>query len=292
MSYYKILGFDKEPFSTSPDPEFLYMSKAHEAALANTLIELNLKRGLSIILGDIGTGKTTLSRKLIQELSRREKFVFQMILNPVFQDEEEFMRCLVGNFNLTFERDDRRPLIQLRDTLEKFILEKTLKENKVVVIIIDEAQKLNEDSMETLRILLNYETNEFKLIQLVLFGQKELYPKVSKVENFYDRISFKSTLYPFCLAETKEMIYFRLKKAGYKGKMNLFLDDAIREIHNYTAGYPRGITMVCHRILKNLLLEKKYIVDAALVRSIIQKDEELGWRGRVTQRLDTSIIYK
>ena len=82
MSYYKVLGFEKEPFSTSPDPEFFYLSQAHESALTNTLIELRLKRGLSIILGDVGTGKTTLSRKLIQELKERDDFIFHIILDP------------------------------------------------------------------------------------------------------------------------------------------------------------------------------------------------------------------
>ena len=79
MSYYKIFGFQKEPFSTSPDPDFFYLSKAHDAALTNILIELRLKRGLGVILGDVGTGKTTLSRKLIQELKNREDCGFQSV---------------------------------------------------------------------------------------------------------------------------------------------------------------------------------------------------------------------
>ena len=91
MSYFKILGFEKEPFSTSPDPEFFYMSKEHEASLTSILIELRLKRGLSVILGDIGTGKTTLSRKLIQELKGREDFIFSIILDPSFDDEKLFL---------------------------------------------------------------------------------------------------------------------------------------------------------------------------------------------------------
>ena len=91
MSYFKVLGFEKEPFSTSPDPDFFYLSKEHEAALANILIELRLKRGLSVILGDVGTGKTTLSRKLIQELKDRPDFIFHIILDPSFESEEPIM---------------------------------------------------------------------------------------------------------------------------------------------------------------------------------------------------------
>jgi general secretion pathway protein A len=86
MSYYKVLGFENEPFSTSPDPEFFYLSKEHERALTNVLIQLRLKRGLSVILGDVGTGKTTLSRKLIQELNSRDDFIFHIILDPSFEN--------------------------------------------------------------------------------------------------------------------------------------------------------------------------------------------------------------
>ncbi len=91
MSYFKVLGFEKEPFSTSPDPDFFYLSKEHESALTNILIELRLKRGLSVILGDVGTGKTTLSRKLIQELKEREDVAFHIILDPSFENEFLFL---------------------------------------------------------------------------------------------------------------------------------------------------------------------------------------------------------
>jgi len=281
MSYYKILGFEREPFSTSPDPDFFYMSKEHETALTNTLIELNLRRGLNVILGEIGTGKTTLSRKLVQELGKREKFAFQIILNPAFENEKQFMRYLANAFNVQVKTEDRENLLMdMRDSFEKFLLQKTLDEDKTVILIIDEAQKLTEESLETLRILLNYETNEFKLIQIVLLGQMELLGKISKMENFYDRINFKFTLYPFALEETKEMINFRIRRAGYKSKINLFLDDAIRQIHSVSGGYPRRIIMLCHKALKQLILKNKYVVDAALVESILDEEEKLGWQNK------------
>ena len=100
MSYFKVLGFEKEPFSTSPDPEFFYLSREHESALTNTLIELRLKRGLSVILGDVGTGKTTLSRKLVQQLRERGDFVFQIILDPSFENEFLFLTSLARNFEI------------------------------------------------------------------------------------------------------------------------------------------------------------------------------------------------
>jgi general secretion pathway protein A len=276
MSYFKVLGFEKEPFSTSPDPDFFFLSKEHESALANILIELRLKRGLSVILGDVGTGKTTLSRKLIQELKDRPDFIFHIILDPSFESEEPFLMSLAKNFDLNFE-NEALGIVALREALERFLFQKGVTENKTVTLIIDEAQKLNEPSLEVLRVLLNYETNEFKLIQLVLLGQLELHAKITGIANFFDRISFKYTLNPLDFIETKEMIEFRLKQAGYSANMHLFLDDAIKEVHQYTRGYPRRITMLCHRALKALVLKNKFVIDASLIQEIIKEDIETGW---------------
>ena len=100
MNYYKILGLEKEPFSTSPDPDFFYQSMDHRAALANILLEIRLKRGLTVILGDIGTGKTTLSRKLFQVVSSRKDINFYMILDPTYNSEEMFLSSLVTTFDI------------------------------------------------------------------------------------------------------------------------------------------------------------------------------------------------
>lgn len=277
MSYFKVLGFAKEPFSTSPDPDFFYLSREHEAALANILIELRLKRGLSVILGDVGTGKTTLSRKLIQELKDREDFIFHIILDPSFESEELFLFSLVKNFEINISNDASATIVILRESLERFLFQKGVTENKTVTLIIDEAQKLNESSLEVLRVLLNYETNEFKLLQLVLLGQLELHSKITEIANFFDRISFKFTLNPLDFDETREMIEFRLRQAGYTANMRLFLDEAIKEIHQYSRGYPRRITMFCHRALKTLVLKNKFVVDAALIQEMIDQDIKSGW---------------
>jgi general secretion pathway protein A len=277
MSYYKVLGFDKEPFSTSPDPDFFYLSREHESALTNILIELRLKRGLSVILGDIGTGKTTLSRKLIQELKDREDFVFNIILDPSFENESMFISALMRNFEINVN-SAVPTMLDLRESLERFLFQKGVSEEKIVTIVIDEAQKLSAGSLEILRVLLNYETNEFKLLQLVLLGQLELHSKIMSMPNFFDRISFKFTLNPLGFDEAKEMIEFRVRQAGYKAGMRLFLDEAVREIHQYSRGYPRQITMLCHRALKNLVLKNKFVVDAEFIREMISEDIKTGWQ--------------
>jgi general secretion pathway protein A len=280
MSYFKVLGFEKEPFSTSPDPEFFYLSREHESALTNTLIELRLKRGLSVILGDVGTGKTTLSRKLVQQLRERGDFVFQIILDPSFENEFLFLTSLARNFEIAdcARNNQGAPsILDLRESLERFLFQKGVTENKTVTLIIDEAQKLSDSSLETLRVLLNYETNEFKLLQLVLLGQLELHAKVINIPNFFDRISFKYTLNPLDFNETKEMVEFRIRQAGYKSNIRLFLEDALKEIQQYAGGYPRQVTLLCHKALKELVLKNKFVVDASLIHELIQNDTESGW---------------
>ncbi|MDZ4242729.1 MAG: AAA family ATPase [Candidatus Omnitrophota bacterium] len=251
-------------------------------ALTNVLIELHLKRGLAVIFGDIGTGKTSLSRMLVKELSRRGNMTFHIILNPVFNDEKQFLLSLVRNFEI--DRSSgldpaAMDILELRDEFEKFLIQKNLEEKQTVILIIDEAQKLNMPTLETLRVLLNFETNEFKMLQLVLLGQVELYPKLVNMPNLMDRISFKYTLNPLDAKETKELINFRIHTAGYNSRMELFLDEAVHEIYNYTRGYPRRITMLCHQVLKELIMQNKHAVDRLLVKEVIDKEEQFRTGG-------------
>ncbi|OGW84113.1 MAG: hypothetical protein A3C47_06945 [Omnitrophica bacterium RIFCSPHIGHO2_02_FULL_51_18] len=278
MSYYKVLGFEQEPFSTSPDPEFFYSSPDHERALTNVLIELRLKRGLSVVLGDVGTGKTTLSRKLIQELKGREDCLFHIVLDPSFEDKQLFIHSLVRNFGILPDSTAPVPsLTFLRESLERFLFQKGVVENKTVILIIDEAQKLDPVSLEVLRLLLNYETNQFKLLQLVLLGQIELLSTIKGIANFFDRISFKTTLNPLGFEEMKELIHFRIRQAGYHSKMDLILEEAFKEIYHYTQGYPRQVTMMCHKALKEMLMRHRFVVDKEIIEDIIASEVKDGW---------------
>ena len=274
-----MLGLEREPFSTSPDPDFFYQSLEHKTALTNILIEIRLRRGLSVILGDIGTGKTTLSRKLFQMLGSRKNIDFYMMLDPAYDTEYLFLLSLLETFGI--ETDAPEPtILDLKQQIKRFLFQKGVNENRTVVLLIDEVQKLNPLSLEVLRILLNYETNEFKLLQLVLLGQMEILPRLIDTKNFMDRVSLKYTLGPFSEQETREMIEFRIRRAGYNGAEKLFREEAFKEIYEATSGYPRRIAMLCHKALKFMVMENRPIVDNLIIRGLIDSEAKLGWRNK------------
>ncbi|MDP2904744.1 MAG: AAA family ATPase [Candidatus Omnitrophota bacterium] len=274
MSYYKILGLEKEPFSTSPDPDFFYQSKEHKSALYRLRVAVELKRGLSVILGDVGTGKTTLSRKLCQFLSADAGLIFAILLNPIYETEEQFLAELAQRFgiNITGGINNCPTVLDYMKGIEKFLFEKCVEEKKTIVLLIDESQKLIDPCLEILRSLLNYETNEYKTLQLILLGQMELLPRISRIKNLWDRIALKYILNPLQESEVKELIDFRLCQAGYLSRYPLFSDSAIRAVFNYTQGYPRKIAMICHDALEYLVMHRKEMVDKEVIQILRDKE--------------------
>lgn len=270
MSYYRILGLHDEPFSTSPDPSYFFLSAQHKAALTRLRIALSLKRGLSVIVGDVGTGKTTLSRKLSQVLREEPDVCFHMILNPYFKTQKQFLTRLVALLHAPVDPKKTTGLDCI-EAIEQFLYKTGVQEKKRIVLLIDEAQLLPDYVLEILRILLNYETNEYKILQLVLVGQMELVPVLSRMPNFWDRIALKCVINPLDLAEAKDLIRFRLQQAGYEGS-GLFAEEAVRLIHQHTKGYPRQMSMMCHNLLEMLVMRDRAIVDEALVREAITNE--------------------
>lgn len=273
MSYYRILGLEKEPFSTSPDPSFFFGSEEHKSALARLQINIALKRGLSVVVGDIGTGKTTLSRKLSQALAQDEKVLFLMILNPYFKTEKQFLSRLASLFHV--EMPTRRPTaLDYMEAIERYLFQKGVEEERTVVLLIDEAQILPKFVLEMLRILLNYETNEYKILQLLLMGQMELLPKIVDMPNFWDRIALKVMLKPLTTGEVRDLIDFRLRQAGYVGSRPMFAPEAVEMICEHTEGFPRRLNLLCHNILESMVMYDKTTVDEQLVRRVIDRDLE------------------
>lgn len=274
MSYYQAIHLNKEPFSTSPDPEFFYHSREHTTALKRLEIAVRLKRGLSIVLGDVGAGKTTLSRALLQSFNGEEEhYIFHMILDPDFKSEYQFLAHLTKMFGVS---PFLRSSMDHRETIERYLFQKGVDEGKTIVLLIDEAQKLSLPFIEILRTLLNYETNEYKLLQLIILGQMELLPRIKKVKNFMDRVALKYIINPLDENETAEMIRFRLGRAGASGQKEIFTFEAIRKIYEVTQGYPRKVTLLCHNALERVVMDGREIVTAELVEGLVE--EEKRWR--------------
>jgi len=269
MDYYKVLGLKTEPFSTSPDPAFFYRSTAHDSALKRLEIAIRLKRGLSLILGDIGTGKTTLSRALLREFSKDRDFIFHMILDPTYNSEFQFLETLARMFKIT---PDARTTHDYKEEIERYLFKKGVNEKKTIVLLIDEGQKLSANFLEVLRMLLNYETNEYKLLQLVIMSQTELLPKIKRIKNFYDRITLKYMINPLDEEETKGMIDFRLREAGFPPDRILFTPESIKHIFDYSQGYPRKIALLCHNALEEIIMRQKQVVDENVILELIKRE--------------------
>ncbi len=272
MSYYKALGLEKEPFSTSPDPEFFYHSSSHTTALKRLEISIRLRRGLGLVLGDVGTGKTTLLRTLLQTFKAEDDFIFHMILDPSYKSEFQFLLTLVKMFDIV---PAFKSTLDFKEALEKYLFQKGVEENKTIVLLIDEGQKIATENLEVLRTLLNYETNEYKLLQLVIMAQVELLPRIKKIRNFMDRIALKYTINPFDESETREMIQFRLSQAGLSSPSKLFTDEAIKLIYQETLGYPRRIAMLCHDALETAVMKDSPSVDGKIINSLITQEAKL-----------------
>ena len=269
MSYYQALGLAKEPFSTSPDPAFFFRSSSHMQALARLEIAIRLRRGLSLILGDVGTGKTTLARTLLSNVPQEDGFAFHMVLDPSFESEYQFLTHLARLFGV---QASYKSTLDCREAIEHHLFQGGVMEGTTTVLIVDEGQKLSLDMLETLRLLLNYETNEFKLLQLVIFAQMELLGRIGRIRNFMDRAAMKYIINPLSEQETAEMIQFRLHSAGLADGQVLFTPGAVRAVHHATLGYPRRIALVCHNALEALVMHEKPLVDEELIETLLQDD--------------------
>lgn len=271
MSYYSVLGLSKEPFSTSPDPDFFFHSQSHDTALKRLEISIRLKRGLNIVLGDVGTGKTTLLRTLLRAFNEEDNFIFHMILDPSHDSEFQFLSSLIKMFGIT---PGFRSTLDFKEALERYLYSMGVEKNKTIILLIDEGQKISTENLEVLRTLLNFETNEHKLLQVVIMAQTELLPRIKRIRNFMDRICLKYTINPLDEAETKKMIEFRIRTAGGDKNREYFSDEAIKLIYQHSQGYPRIISMLAHDALEVLVMKDLKKVDGQIIDNLLRHEEK------------------
>jgi general secretion pathway protein A len=271
MDYFSILNLKKEPFSNSPDPKFFFQSRQHIDCLQKLELALRLRRGLNVIIGDVGTGKTTLCRQLIARFALNKEIETHLILDPFFSDTSEFLstvyKMLKGYKPVKGSND-----WQIKESIKQYLFHKGVDEKKTVILIIDEGQKIPVFCLEILREFLNYETNEYKLLQIVIFAQKEFEKTIDLHANFADRINLYHFLKPLGFRDTRLMIKFRLEQSIDSNRTyTFFTRPALWAIYWATGGYPRKIINLCHRCIMTMIIQNRLIVDFFLVRSCIQR---------------------
>ncbi|MBN1906079.1 MAG: AAA family ATPase [Deltaproteobacteria bacterium] len=258
LDYWK---FDRLPFESVPDPEFYYLSASHEEGLTRLIYAARMRKGSAMLSGEIGCGKTTLSMVFVRELPI-EKYDIGIIVNPRLESLE-FLQEILYQFGIKDIPDTKVKC--LRALNERMLA--NLEAGKETLLIVDEAQILNEASFEEIRLLLNFQLNSRFLMTIILIGQPELIKKVKEIEQLDQRIAIKYHLIPFNLEETARYIIFRQEKAGGRG--NLFSDDAVERIYEYTGGVPRRINNLCDLSLLVGSGTKQENVSKKLVENVI-----------------------
>ncbi|NQU95855.1 MAG: AAA family ATPase [Candidatus Omnitrophica bacterium] len=263
--YLNFYGLKENPFNVTSDPSFLYLSNSHREALSHLLYGIKERKGFLEITGEVGAGKTTLCKALLNQLDSHTKTSF--ILNPNLS-EIQLLEAILEDFGL---RPERRAKISFLRQLNSFLLDE-LRENCNVVLILDEAQNLKLPALEAVRLLSNLETDKQKLFQIVLVGQPELRRKLSSpsLVQLRQRIGVRYHLNPLGKDEIDKYIGHRLNVAGSPGDIN-FTDEALDKIFIYSGGIPRIINIVCDKaLLTGLVLETKEISADIIVKSIYE----------------------
>jgi general secretion pathway protein A len=267
LEYYNLKEF---PFNITPDPRFLYYAKHHREAYDHLMFGIQGRRGFIELTGEVGSGKTTLCRAVLANLG--EGVETALILNPSLT-ETQLLRAILNDLGLSVKGRDRLTYIE---KLNEFLLEKN-REGTNVAVLIDEAQDLTPGVMEQVRLLSNLETDQQKLIQIVLCGQPELKARLNRpdLRQLRQRITVRYHIPPLTIDETGEYVRHRLKVAGSNG-FPKFESGAIREIYRYSKGGPRLINAVCdHALLAGYVGRTKEIDGRCIKKAIRQLEGKL-----------------
>jgi len=272
--YLKFYNLESEPFSLSPDPRFLFLAPSHKEALAYLKYGLIQQKGFVVITGEVGTGKTTLIYSLLDQMPK--EIVTAFISNPTLT-RDEFLSMLAEEYGLGEIKNKADFLVKL-----SYFLEDSLEKKRNVVLIIDEAHRLDAEILEEIRLLSNLETPNAKLINIILTGQ----PEFLQILNHKDfralrqRVTLRYVLKPLTLEETIAYIQLRLARAGAKD-VGLFTQEAMEAIFYYSKGIPRVINLLCdHALLTGFVKETK-IIDDNIVKECAKELECEGMAGDV-----------
>src|SRR5947209_10590011 len=229
IPYLDHFGLIDEPFSTSPNPRYLYISPTHNLALEKTKWTIAAKRGLAICFGAAGTGKTTLARELAQRIEDDPELSYVFITNPNFPTPNQLLRAIIQEFEVP---QTSKNYLDLLNIFKNFLADQAITHQKTLVLLIDEAQTLKPPLLELLRQLMNYESNDQKFLQVVLFAQEEFRHRLKhpRYTNLVNRTAIHSSIETLSPSETEAMLKHRWIVAGGKETFFPFTSDAIEQL--------------------------------------------------------------
>lgn len=275
--YLNYFGLNDNPFSIAPNPDYLYMSPRHKEALAHLTFGLRESGGFVMLTGEVGTGKTTVSRKLLQQLSDNTQVA--MILNPTLS-AIELLATVCDELGISYD-PDKASLKYFTDQILSR-LARNHQSGMNTVLLIDEAQHLMPEVLEQLRLLTNLETNREKLLKVVLIGQPELQQllKRNELRQLAQRITARYHLLPLTAPEVSAYMAHRLDVA--QGDISIFSPAAVRTVHRITAGIPRVINLLCDRALTLSFTKQHAVVKKSV---LLAAGEQILGEDVIAQRL-------
>ncbi|MCL4787546.1 MAG: AAA family ATPase [Verrucomicrobia bacterium] len=268
--YLEHYGLTEPPFDITPNPRFLFYSAKHREAYNHLLYGIRERKGFVQLTGEVGAGKTTLCRAMLEQLS--DHYSTALILNPVMS-ADELMKAIAMEYGLPVNGLDRLNTLAV---INQFLLQQ-VERGKETVLIIDEAQDLTDDLLEQVRLLSNLETDNRKLLQIVLMGQPELRDRLNnpRLKQLRQRITVRYHLRALSRDEVKQYVRHRLKVSGANGTP-CFTQPALWRVHRYSGGIPRLVNAVC---------------DKALLAGFVQQSGKINYRmvGRAVRELEGDI---
>ena len=261
--YLEYWGFKRPPFENSPDPDVFYMSGPHIEGLTRLVYAARTRKGLSILVGDIGSGKTALLKVFINKISSENRYDIALISNPC-QESTEFLKDVLYKLGLT---DVPITRVEILRVLEERLMENS-RAGKDTVLMVDEAQMLSPATLEEIRLLLNFNSSGMSFISVFLLGQTGLLTRIQRLRQVRQRISVSYFLKPLDLKETARYIFFRQRRAGLKS--NVFTRQAIEMIYRHSNGLAGTINNLCDMALLVGFGEKNKMINLAIIKDVIQ----------------------
>jgi general secretion pathway protein A len=271
LPYLAYFNLKEEPFSTVPSPRYFFLTATHSTALEKTAYVVGAKKGLAAVFGDTGTGKSSLSRLLHQKFLD-SGFTSTLLTNPSYPTPNSLLRTIAQEFGTPKSSKSFKGML---DIFKDYLFAQAVTEGKTVVLIIDEAQTLKPALIELLRQLINFETNDMKLLQLVLFAQEELRNTLAKpkLRNFRSRVAMASTLEHLSLDELQSMLKFRWEVAS-AGAQHPFTEGAIAAIFHHSQGMPREANILADNALLLACLDKQTKITEEIVNQVAKDRRE------------------